>query len=116
MYITEFQTIASSLDWDDEALEDKFLEGLKQEIRQALIYYPNEPKDLDDLFERTQRIDHELKKNREAPYPQRRSYTGAGRGSYVRGPSVRKDGEGDVIMKGAKVDMEKAKRESLCLH
>ena len=32
-YITEFQVITSSLDWDDEALEDKYLEGLKPEIR-----------------------------------------------------------------------------------
>jgi hypothetical protein len=116
LYITEFQTITSSLDWDDEALEDKFLEGLKQEIRQALIYYSEEPKDLDELFERTQRIDHELKKNREASHFQRRPFTGAGRGSYVRGPFVKKDGEGDVVMKGAKVDMEKAKRERLCFH
>jgi len=40
-YITDFQMITSNLDWDEEALEDKFLEGLKTEIRKALIYYPN---------------------------------------------------------------------------
>jgi hypothetical protein len=90
LYITEFQTIASNLDWDDEALEDKFLEGLKQEVRQALIYYPNKAKDLDDLFERTQRIDRELKKNREANHFHRRPFAGTGRGFYGRGPVVRK--------------------------
>jgi hypothetical protein len=116
LYITEFQTITSNLDWDEEALTDKFLEGLKQEVRQALIYYPNEPKDLDDLFERTQRIDNELKKNRETNHFHKRPFAGTGRSSYARGPAVRKDGEGDVIMKGAKVDMEKAKRERLCFH
>jgi Retrotransposon gag protein len=116
LYITEFQTIASNLDWDDEALEDKFLEGLKQEVRQALIYYPNEAKDLDDLFERTQRIDRELKKNREATHFQRRPFAGTGRSFYGKGSVVKKDGEGDVIMKGAKVDIEKAKKERLCFH
>jgi uncharacterized protein (DUF885 family) len=29
-YITEFQTITANLDWNDEALGDKFQEGLKQ--------------------------------------------------------------------------------------
>jgi hypothetical protein len=75
LYMTEFQTIASNLDWDDEALEDKFLEGF-----------------------------------------QRRPFAGTGRGFYGRGPVVKKDGEGDVIMKGAKVDIEKAKKERLCFH
>src|SRR3984957_19471173 len=45
-YIAEFQMITSNLDWDDEGLEDKFLEGLKPEIRKALIYYPTEPRNL----------------------------------------------------------------------
>jgi zinc knuckle protein len=71
---------------------------------------------LDDLFERTQRIDRELKKNREATHFQRRPFAGTGRGFYGRGPVVKKDGEGDVVMKGAKVDIEKAKRERLCFH
>src|SRR5882762_3361015 len=59
-YITEFQMITSNLDWDDEALEDKFLEGLKPEIRKALIYYPTEPRNLEELFERAQKIDREI--------------------------------------------------------
>ena len=61
-YITEFQTIMSSLDWDDEAKEDKYLEGLKQEVRAGLIYYAKEAEDLDELFERTQKIDREEQK------------------------------------------------------
>jgi hypothetical protein len=36
----------SSLDWDDEAKEDKYLEGLKQEVRAGLIYYAKEAEDL----------------------------------------------------------------------
>jgi hypothetical protein len=41
-------------------LEDKFLEGLKREIRKALIYYPTEPRNLEELFERAQKIDREI--------------------------------------------------------
>jgi hypothetical protein len=52
--------ITSNLDWDDEALEDKFLKGLKPEIRRALIYYPTEPRNLEELFERAQKIDREI--------------------------------------------------------
>jgi retrotransposon gag protein len=59
-YIAEFQMITSNLDWDDEGLEDKFLEGLKPEIRKALIYYPTEPRNLEELFERAQKIDREI--------------------------------------------------------
>src|SRR6267378_5166784 len=72
-YITEFQMITSNLDWDEEALEDKFLEGLKPEIRKALIYYPTEPRNLEELFERAQRIDREI-------WGQRNSF--GERGSY----------------------------------
>lgn len=32
-YIMKFQTITANLDWDSGALEDKFQEGLKQNIR-----------------------------------------------------------------------------------
>ena len=55
-YITEFQTITANLEWDEEALNDKFEEGLKPEIRKALIFYPREQKDLEELFERAQKL------------------------------------------------------------
>ena len=48
-YITEFQTITSNLDWDDDALEDKFLEGLKNHVKNALIFFPTNPKNLEEL-------------------------------------------------------------------
>ena len=59
-YITEFQMITANLEWDEEALNDKFEEGLKPEVRSALIYYPKEPKDLEELFERAQKVDREM--------------------------------------------------------
>ena len=112
-YITEFQTITSSLDWDDEALEDKFLEGLKPEIRKALIYYPTEPKNLEELYERAQKIDREI-------WGQRNSSGERGNHRYPKTRYFEKrrtfqtDRDGDIKMKGAKVNMEKAKKEGLC--
>jgi hypothetical protein len=115
-YITEFQTIMSSLDWDDEAKEDKYVEGLKQEVRAGLIYYAKEAEDLDELFERTQRIDRELQKNKRESHLQRQTYTKSGRSLYMGNREHRRDNDGDVIMKGAKVDLEKARKEQLCFH
>jgi hypothetical protein len=40
------------------------LEGLRPEIRRALIYYPTEPANLEELFERTQKIDREIEGQR----------------------------------------------------
>lgn len=37
-------------------MEDKFLEGLKYNIGSALIYFPTEPTNLEELFERAQKI------------------------------------------------------------
>jgi hypothetical protein len=33
---------------------------LKAEVRKALIYYPTEPRNLEELFERAQKIDREI--------------------------------------------------------
>ena len=115
-YITEFQTIASSLDWDEEAKEDKYIEGLKQEVRSGLIYYTKEAEDLDELFERTQRIDRELQKNKRENHYQRQPNMRSGRSFYAGSQGYKRDNDGDIIMKGAKVDLEKARKEQLCFN
>ena len=115
-YITEFQTIMSSLDWDDEAKEDKYLEGLKQEIRAGLIYYAKEAEDLDELFERTQKIDREIQRSKKDAYLHRNTYMKSERSLHSGNREFRRDNDGDIIMKGAKVDLEKARREQLCFH
>src|SRR5882762_1065118 len=112
-YITDFQVITSSLDWDEEALEDKFLEGLKQEIRRALIYYPKEPQNLEELFERAQRIDREIW-GQQGNSGNRRSYDNPGTRFNNKRQTFRVDRDGDITMKGAKVNMEKACKEGLC--
>jgi hypothetical protein len=113
-YITEFQMITANLEWDDEALEDKFMEGLKQNIRDALIFFPTNPKNLEELFERAQKIDREQwtgRNNHE--WSRIRS-----KGSYPRNrndqPRIRYDQQGDVVMTGAKVNLEEAKKEGAC--
>src|SRR5882762_4909237 len=111
-YITEFQVITSSLDWDEEALEDKFLEGLKQEIRKALVYYPTEPQNLEELFERAQRIDREVW-GQQRNSGKRENY-GNPRARFFKQQTYRTDRDGDITMKGAKVNMEKARKEGLC--
>ena len=58
-YIIDFQMISSNLEWDEDALMDKFREGLKPSVRSMMIYYPQEPKDLEEPFERAQQIDRE---------------------------------------------------------
>jgi Retrotransposon gag protein/Zinc knuckle len=115
-YITEFQTITSNLEWDEEALSDKFEEGLKPEVRSALIYYPREPKDLEELFERAQKVDREMW-NRNS-YQDRRltkpysSYDQSTTRYYNKHSNRNRiDREGDTIMTGAKVSMVDANKK-----
>ena len=112
-YITDFQMIVSNLEWDEEALMDKFREGLKQSVRSLMIYYPQEPSNLEDLYGRAQKIDREQ-------WNERTQHSIGQRGSYferkVSRPSPKRDRDGDVMMIGAKVDMEKAKKEKLCFN
>jgi hypothetical protein len=124
-YITEFQTISSSLEWDEEALMDKFKGGLKPNILSLLIYFPTEPEDLEELFERAQKIDREDINARSRTYRNDstarisygRQYHGkpTARISYDQ-QRIKKDRDGDIQMTGAKVDLEKARREKLCFN
>ena len=129
--------ITSNLDWDEEALMDKFKEGLKPSVRFMMIYFPQEPKDLEELYGRSQKIDREQWNQRtQQGYGQRRNGYGPGRNSYGQGRNQYerrdtrqekdsqkgsrqypiRDRDGDVMMIGAKVDMEKAKKERLCFN
>jgi Retrotransposon gag protein/gag-polyprotein putative aspartyl protease len=113
-YITDFQMITSNLDWDEEALEDKYLEGLKPEVRRALIFFPKEHENLEELFERTQKIDREIW-DRDLFKNSRRRHYGDPLVKFAKkryDPAT--DRDGDIIMKGAKVNMEKARKEGLC--
>jgi retrotransposon gag protein/zinc knuckle protein len=126
-YITEFQTITSNLDWDDDALEDKFLEGLKNHVKNALIFFPTNPRNLEELFERAQKIDREYWNQRTTgPYVYGKEVSKRNRWEPRKveqnrweprnyGPrGIKKDREGDVIMTGAKVSSEEARRKGLC--
>ena len=130
-YITEFQTIASNLEWDGDALMDKFKGGLKQNILNLLIYFPDEPKDLEELFERAQKIDREtvnqksrenysgrnlIRTDRTFRSFERRYNDKTPFAKENRGYPPSRDRDGDVQMTGAKVDLEKARRERLCFN
>jgi hypothetical protein len=113
-YITEFQMITANLDWDDEALEDKFQEGLKQNIKDALIFFPTEPKNMEELFARAQKIDREQwsgRNNHEWTRVRNKKNYSHSRHSQ---PEIRYDRSGDVIMTGAKVNLEEAKKTGAC--
>ena len=119
--------ITSNLDWDEEPLMDKFKEGLKPSVRSMMIYFPQEPKDLEELYGRSQKIDREQWNQRtQQGYGQRRNDYGQRRSFHERRDTRQernsqkesrhyptKDRDGDVVMIGAKVDMEKAKKERL---
>jgi hypothetical protein len=106
-YISKFQQITSRLDWDDEALGDKFLQGLKPKIQELLVYFPEEPRNLEELFGRAQKIDREHWNQQERSFHFRT-------GLHTRNNMVKRDRDGDIQMVGAKVDMSKAKKENLC--
>jgi Retrotransposon gag protein len=113
-YITEFQMITANLEWDDEALEDKFMDGLKQNIRDALIFFPTNPRNLEELFERAQKIDREQWSGRS-----NHGWSGIrNKGSYPKNrndqPRIKYDQQGDVVMTGAKVNLEEAKKNGNC--
>ena len=113
-YITEFQRIASSLKWHENALIDKFMEGLKINVREKLIYYTDEPQGLEELQERAQRIDREIWNKQEWKYEQRTHQYGE-RNNYFAGKNeAKRDRDGDTQMIGAKVNLDEAKKDGLC--
>lgn len=139
-YITNFQTITSSLDWDEEALEDKFMQGLKPQIQDALIYFPKEPDNLEELFERAQKIDRNWWRNQEEKKrnlfipkrPKRENWNdnqwnrnrferktnrngqGESRWNQFERKPMKTDRDGDIVMTGAKVSSEEARKGNLC--
>ena len=117
------------MDWDEEALEDKFMQGLKPQIQDALIYFPTEPANLEELFERAQKIDRNWWRNQEEkkkksmfilrrPQEMKRDYRNDNRWSrnqFERRP-MRTDRDGDIVMTGAKVSAEEARKGNLCFN
>lgn len=62
-YVAQFTSLASLLpNWSDnkEAWLLKFRKGLKQEIRDMLLYYPKEPHDFDELTQLCIQLDNKL--------------------------------------------------------
>lgn len=56
-YATEFQQLVAILEWeDDQQLIDRFYQGLKDHVKDALVHYPD-PHRLDDFIALTIRLD-----------------------------------------------------------
>ena len=103
--------IASNLDWDEEALEDKIIEGLKPNVQSALIYFPEDAENLEETMARAQKIDRQQWENRR----ERNSYRQIGN----RKRDLQKKGldwDGDTLMTGAKIRSEEAKEKGLCFN
>lgn len=64
-YVSKFRQITSKLEWDDAALMDKFHDGLKEDVKDA-IALTDWPEDLTDLITLAVKIDNRLYVRRQA--------------------------------------------------
>jgi predicted aspartyl protease len=102
-YNSEFSQAASFLDWDDSALMAMYRAGLKPLIREAIMYYPKEPNDLDEIMERALTADARIWGNKFEQSFDRR----VPRQFKKRYNKVEYDKDGDVKMKGAAAEVKK---------
>jgi hypothetical protein len=73
------------------------LQGLKSKIQELLVYFPEEPRNLEELFGRAQKVDREYWNQQERSFHFRT-------GLHTRNNMVKRDRDGDIQMVGAKVD------------
>src|SRR6266850_3188998 len=110
-YSSRFLQLASHTDWSEDALMATLRDGLKEEVKNGLIYYTTEPKDIDELIERAQMIDRRLWESKldkkERVFPDRKNKNRSQN-------FARREPDGDVIMTGAQVDLAEARKKKLC--
>ena len=110
-YSSRFLQLASHTDWSEDALMATLRDGLKEEVKNGLIYFTEEPKDIDELIERAQMIDRRLWESRldrkERIFPDRRNKNRTQN-------FARREPDGDVIMTGAQVNLSEARKKGLC--
>src|SRR6266850_2366448 len=102
-YSSRFLQLA---DWSEDALMATLRDGLKEEVKNGLIYFTEEPKDIDELIERAQMIDRRLWESRldrkERIFPDRRNKNRTQN-------FARREPDDDVIMTGAQVNLSEAR-------
>jgi len=110
-YSSRFLQLASHTDWSEDALMATLRDGLKEEVKNGLIYFTTEPKDIDELIERAQMIDRRLWESKldkkERVFPDRKNKNRSQN-------FARREPDGDVIMTGAQVDLAEARKKGLC--
>jgi Retrotransposon gag protein/Retroviral aspartyl protease/Zinc knuckle len=116
-YNTEFNQIISHLDWDDDARMAQYRTGLKPEVRDAMIYFERDARNLDQLMERAQLVDRRMWDSR----MERRLDKTIGLHPMRNGGKTKReikyDRDGDVKMIGARaIDKSECRKKKLCFN
>jgi uncharacterized protein len=59
-YAAEFRLVASEIPWDDQALMEQFRFGLRSDVKDLLLTFPEDPKSLTEAISRAVRCDNRL--------------------------------------------------------
>ena len=59
-YAADFRLLATDIPWDDQALMEKFRYGLRNDVNDLLLTFPEEPKSLTEAISRAVRCDNRL--------------------------------------------------------
>ena len=59
-YAADFRLLASDIPWDDQALMEQFRYGLRNDVKDLLLTFPEEPKSLTEAISRAVRCDNRL--------------------------------------------------------
>ena len=59
-YAADFRLLACDIPWDEAALMDQFRQGLRNDVKDLLLTFPEDPKSLTEAISRAVRCDHRL--------------------------------------------------------
>ncbi len=92
-YITKFKQLQSRLDWGDSPLQRAYYKGLKEAVKDGLMYM-DKPEDLTELMEQSIKVDNRVYER----LTQKKTIPVANTGKARR--ETKRDHEGDVLMTG----------------
>ena len=64
MYVADFRLLASDIPWHDQALMEQFRYGLRNNVKDLLLTFPEQPKSLTEAISHTVRCDNRLLERR----------------------------------------------------
>jgi hypothetical protein len=59
-YASEFQRLQAFISWNDQAFYDQFYDGLRENVKDGLAHAETKPNTLEELIQKTQRIDNRI--------------------------------------------------------